>query len=204
MLLFHAAFYWGDAARFPAHASAHCSGIYYKKPRPCIKYSLRFLYQLPNHPAARSARRNDAELSRSLSLHETNRSLHHGRNQYVRFYTRRQAGRPCPFLCCKKQLGTPSGAQHVANALVSFYYKSSLKPTIFLLLEGVDEFYSCFAQHSKYLTEIEVGIERNWKTPLAPEHLLGRKNENNVSRFAGRMDNPTALANVWIIDRGIA
>ena len=28
-------------------------------------------------------------------------------------------------------------------------------------------------------------MERNWKTPLAPEHLLERKNENNAIRLKG-------------------
>jgi hypothetical protein len=50
-----------------------------------------------------------------------------------------------PFLCGKQHAWLPACPEHVADALVTLYYKGSLKPTVFLLLKGVDIFYCCFA-----------------------------------------------------------
>ena len=52
-----------------------------------------------------------------------------------------------PFIGGNDEPRFPARKEHIADTLVTLYKKHSLKHTVFLMLKGVDIFYSSFANH---------------------------------------------------------
>jgi hypothetical protein len=52
-----------------------------------------------------------------------------------------------PFVSSYDESRLPARKEHIADTLVTLYKKHSLKHTVFLMLKGVDIFYSSFANH---------------------------------------------------------
>jgi hypothetical protein len=55
--------------------------------------------------------------------------------------------RSSPFIGGNDESRFPARKEHIADTLVTLYKKHSLKHTVFLMLKGVDIFYSSFANH---------------------------------------------------------